>query len=299
MGTTRGSILIAVALITAPGCSAPDRGQGSPADSASAESVSAAQRPPSAAAAHASVPGTVAFKALGTEPFWALELTSHGMRFSTPEDTAGIRFPSIEPTTAGDTLRWTGETERTRIDVRIWPEQCSDGMSDRTWTHAAVVQVDTTTYRGCADPAPGLTAGQRPFGEWRIVDHRIPGVSALSSEEAAAMHGRSFSLAADVATSGTATCSNPRYRYRTERADSVFRSYNTTVEALDLGGSVDEFIGVTDVMCADTNWPALGSLLLWTADGRPFTVHDGVFFELRRAGPARSPQGRTNPHLPS
>jgi uncharacterized membrane protein len=32
----------------------------------------------------------VLFRAVGTEPFWALEIDSTGLRFRTPDDTAGI-----------------------------------------------------------------------------------------------------------------------------------------------------------------------------------------------------------------
>jgi uncharacterized membrane protein len=90
-------------------------------------------------------------RALGTEPFWALDVDSSGLRYITPDDTSGIRFPPVAPIAAGDTMVWTGVTERAAIHVRIWREQCSDGMSDRIYTYAARVRVDTTEYKGCAD----------------------------------------------------------------------------------------------------------------------------------------------------
>lgn len=93
-------------------------------------------------------------RALGTEPFWALDIDSAGLRFTTPDDQRGIHFPPIAPSVAGDTVAWVGETERAAFDVRIWREQCSDGMSDRVYPYAARVRVGTTTYRGCADTRP-------------------------------------------------------------------------------------------------------------------------------------------------
>lgn len=90
-------------------------------------------------------------RALGTEPFWALDIDSSGLRFITPDDTSGMRFPPIAPIAAGDTMVWTGATERAAFDVRIWREQCSDGMSDRVYPYAARVRIDATDYRGCAD----------------------------------------------------------------------------------------------------------------------------------------------------
>jgi uncharacterized membrane protein len=90
------------------------------------------------------------FHVVGTEPFWALEINSTGLRFVTPDDTAGVHYPMSTPVSSGDTLRWHATTGGRTLEARVWPAACSDGMSDRTWTHRAVVQVDTVTYRGCA-----------------------------------------------------------------------------------------------------------------------------------------------------
>jgi uncharacterized membrane protein len=90
-------------------------------------------------------------RALGTEPFWALDVDGTGLRFITPEDTSGIRFPPIASTVIADTVVWSGQTERATIEARIWPEKCSDGMSDREYPYASRVTIAGTTYRGCAD----------------------------------------------------------------------------------------------------------------------------------------------------
>jgi putative lipoprotein len=92
-----------------------------------------------------------AWRAIGTEPFWGLDIDSTGLRFRTPEDTMGIRWPPLTPMVRGDTVRWIGETERAAVDARIWAARCSDGMSDRVWPYTAVVRIDSTTYRGCAE----------------------------------------------------------------------------------------------------------------------------------------------------
>jgi uncharacterized membrane protein len=90
-------------------------------------------------------------RVLGTEPFWALDVDSAGLRFITPDDTSGIRFPPVVPISVGDTVIWAGQAERAAIEARIWPDKCSDGMSDREYPYAARVTVAGTTYRGCAD----------------------------------------------------------------------------------------------------------------------------------------------------
>ena len=101
-------------------------------------------------------------RALGTEPFWALDIDSMGLRFVTPDDTSGIRFPPLVPTSSGDTVVWVGETERAAIDVRLWRERCSDGMSDRVYTFAATVRIAATTYRGCADARSAIVGSPSP-----------------------------------------------------------------------------------------------------------------------------------------
>jgi uncharacterized membrane protein len=91
------------------------------------------------------------WRALGTEPFWALDIDSTGLRFRTPDDTVGTRWPPVTPSVEGDTIRWAGETEHAPVEVHIWPGRCSDGMSDRVWPYVAVVRVEGATYRGCAE----------------------------------------------------------------------------------------------------------------------------------------------------
>jgi len=91
-------------------------------------------------------------RALGTEPFWALDIDSTGLHFKTPADTTGTRFPPNAPSTvAGDTLVWMAETGSSAINVHIWPARCSDGMSDRVYPWTAIVRVAGTEYHGCAD----------------------------------------------------------------------------------------------------------------------------------------------------
>lgn len=220
------------------------------------------------------------YKALGTEPFWALDISDDGLRFSTPENIDGVRFPPVEPASSGDTLTWRAETNGRVIEARIWPERCSDGMSDRTWTHVAALEVDTMAYRGCADPAPALARGSNPTGTWNIVGHRIPGTSALSDADAERMHGRVIVFDSARAVSDTMVCDDAAYRYETVKADSILAEFGTTPSAAGLDGTPDGFLGMTEVRCGDERWSAPGGLLLWEDDARPLTVWDGVFYEL-------------------
>lgn len=90
-------------------------------------------------------------RALGTEPFWALDIEATELRFKTPDDTAGVRFPAPARSLAGDTVSWTAQRDTAAIEARVWPAKCSDGMSDREYPYTVRVTVAGTAYRGCAD----------------------------------------------------------------------------------------------------------------------------------------------------
>jgi uncharacterized membrane protein len=98
-------------------------------------------------------PAIVAYRAVGNEPFWSVNIDANGLRFSSPEDSAGVSFPAVEPVAHGDTLQWTSKSEHGQIMVSIWPDSCSDGMSDRVWSHASTVKLNETWYHGCATRA--------------------------------------------------------------------------------------------------------------------------------------------------
>ena len=91
------------------------------------------------------------FRLLGTEPFWSLTIDSTGLRFTTPEDTAGARFGFTHAVMAGDSLRWNSVGAAGAIEAVVAPARCSDGMSDKVWPYRASVTLGTTRYTGCAE----------------------------------------------------------------------------------------------------------------------------------------------------
>lgn len=232
-------------------------------------------------AATPNAPATRTFQAIGTEPFWSLDISSTGLRFTTPDDVTGIIFPPLAPTVMGDTLQWAGATERAAIDARIWPSPCSDGMSERVWTHKAVVRIAGLIYQGCADATSETVSSPSPIGEWVVINHRIPGISAMTNEEAARWHGRIVHFGTKEATSRMDSCQQPVYRYYTALADSLLHDEFHNAPA-DLGLQPTVRLGLTEVFCGGTRWTAMGGLLIWVAQNRLYTVWDGVFFELRR-----------------
>lgn len=91
------------------------------------------------------------FRLVGTEPFWALHIDATGMRFTTPEDTAGLRFDAARAVMVGDSLRWNSIGDRGTIEAVITRTSCSDGMSDKQWPYRARVEIGETKYEGCAE----------------------------------------------------------------------------------------------------------------------------------------------------
>ena len=92
--------------------------------------------------------GESSYRAIGTEPFWDLEIgrdlifTDRGNNVSVSQ-----RAPQPIQGTAGPTYR----TER--LEVNIVHRQCNDGMSDRSYPDTVDVRVDgRQRYRGCGAP---------------------------------------------------------------------------------------------------------------------------------------------------
>ncbi len=89
-------------------------------------------------------------RVLGTEPFWAVEITPAGLTYSgvdRPEQKAANPGPALQGTVA----TWTTETEaKTPLVVTLTATDCSDGMSDRTYPLTARVEIGGETLTGCA-----------------------------------------------------------------------------------------------------------------------------------------------------
>ncbi|WP_343347049.1 META domain-containing protein [Sphingomicrobium sp. XHP0239] len=88
------------------------------------------------------------YRAVGTEPFWSLDINPRSMRF----EAAGARSvtentPRVQASYDRDYYR--GD----RIEVNIIRQRCSDGMSDRIYPDQVQVRVDGREWRGCGAPA--------------------------------------------------------------------------------------------------------------------------------------------------
>ena len=104
------------------------------------------------------------YKALGTEPFWALTITPQTMKFESPN----LRAP-VTVATPRVIHGFAGEIYQTRrINVNIVHKRCSDGMSDRTYPDTVQVTVDGKRFEGCGGAAAVEVPRPVVDGNWRV-----------------------------------------------------------------------------------------------------------------------------------
>lgn len=106
---------------------------------------------PGGAAPASSGPGPVSLRALGTEPFWSVEVRGTLLTYSTPE----AEDRPVSAVTRSDTGRETvfeGQLEGAPFSLTITRGPCSDGMSDRRYDYIARLQAIGRAMQGCALP---------------------------------------------------------------------------------------------------------------------------------------------------
>lgn len=96
-------------------------------------------------------------RALGTEPFWGVDINPDGLVY-TAVDSPEIRAANPGPTVQGTTAVYASATEDgTALVVTLIATECSDGMSDRTYPLTARVELGGQTLNGCAADYAFLT----------------------------------------------------------------------------------------------------------------------------------------------
>ena len=134
----RAYVLTALAALTLAACSPSTEGPETP------------EPEPAPAPMLAGVDLTRPLRALGTEPFWAVELTGAELVYS-GVDRPEQRAPQGQPTMQGTMAIWEATTGAGEpLKVTLMATDCSDGMSDRTWPLTAMVQIGDETLMGCA-----------------------------------------------------------------------------------------------------------------------------------------------------
>jgi uncharacterized membrane protein len=89
------------------------------------------------------------FQAIGTEPFWLVEVLPGQLRYSSPEQLDGVTFAATS-TSFGGGSRYTGTKDGAKVTLTIAPGKCSDGMSDQVYAYTAALTLGEQAMRGCA-----------------------------------------------------------------------------------------------------------------------------------------------------
>ncbi len=101
-------------------------------------------------------------RALGTEPFWSVEITKDAMVY-TGVDRDEQRAGNPQPVVQGTTAVYTAATDDgTAMVVTLIATECSDGMSDRLYPLTAKVELGEVSLTGCAASQAFLNSQPAP-----------------------------------------------------------------------------------------------------------------------------------------
>lgn len=89
--------------------------------------------------------------AMGTEPFWGVQIRETQISFTTPDQQAPLTAANTGGKAVSGAVVWESVAgdKPLKITLREQPG-CSDGMSDLVFPLAAEVVLGGVTYKGCA-----------------------------------------------------------------------------------------------------------------------------------------------------
>ena len=109
--------------------------------------------------APAAVLGTVSLdkpvRALGTEPFWHVDITDAALTYKDMEEKTLTALHKGARIT-GNVAVWEGEGEGGKMVVTATATDCSDGMSDRIYPLSVKVEIEGRSLVGCAASVEAL-----------------------------------------------------------------------------------------------------------------------------------------------
>lgn len=131
------------------------RGGAALVEAATADAASASGRSLSTIAAPTRPAQTSAkrFQALGTEPFWSLEVLDGKLLYTSPEQLTAVAIEAHMTAIGkhGDGgLMWEGRMGGRAVTLTIREGQCSDGMNDTVYPYKSTFTWGDRTEQGCA-----------------------------------------------------------------------------------------------------------------------------------------------------
>lgn len=118
-------------------------------------------------------------------------------------------------------------------------------------------------------------------GEWRVVGHHSPGISALSDDEAEAWHGARLRIGEGWLAMGEHYCETVSHVGEVLPVNQILDDYRLAADSL-APLTEREQVARHRLDCDDGDWPVLGSQVLRLSDTQALAPWDGVFFELER-----------------
>ena len=122
-----------------------------PAPRATTDPAALTPATPAPAATRAPTAGVAAaqhqrYRALGTEPFWGIDVLPGQLRYTAPDQPAVVSFAAQ----TSDGRRFTGTMAGQAVALVIAPGTCSDGMSDTVYAYTAQLTIGPQMLHGCA-----------------------------------------------------------------------------------------------------------------------------------------------------
>ncbi len=92
---------------------------------------------------------SVVFMAAGTEPFWGLKIrTDRSISFSRAGQNEVV-VKGGQPIEHSDSTIYKSKAGKGSFKLTIYPQFCSDGMSDIIYQYRVMLQYDTLYFKGC------------------------------------------------------------------------------------------------------------------------------------------------------
>ena len=91
----------------------------------------------------------VRFRAIGTEPFWSVQVQDGTLTYSTPEMPDGLTVPATMRR-SGEAMIHSATIDGKPLELEVTRQTCSDGMSDTVYPLAVIRRIGPDVQRGCA-----------------------------------------------------------------------------------------------------------------------------------------------------